>query len=129
MDAMELAAVFPVAGSMVRTADHEGIAPLLLPSVEQPSQLTVHIPQSSHMASQIVMGCTVQIKIIGIMDGIHIQVKENMCFLLCGFYFFQNKVHLVFRTVFHRAAKRRVPVAFLEKPGEYLSDIRTLIEK
>ncbi len=52
-----------------------------------------------------------------------------MFFFFRRLYLFQYKIYLIFRTVLNRAAKRRVPVTFLEKAGEYLSNIRTFIEK
>ena len=41
-----------------------------------------------------------------------------MCFFFRSLHLFQNKIHLIFRTVFYRAAKGRVPVALFEKARE-----------
>ena len=70
--AMELAAILPVAGSMIRAADHKSSPSLLFPSIKKPSQLPIHIAQGSPVAFHAVMGSAFQVKIVGVMDGIYI---------------------------------------------------------
>ena len=83
IDPVKLAVILPVAGSMVRTADDKTAAAQLLPLIKQPSQLPVHIPESRSMTVQTVIACSIQVKIIRIMDGVHIQVEKYFSVRVC----------------------------------------------
>ena len=72
IDAVKLAAVFPVTRSMIGTADYKGAAPHRLPAFKQPAQLAIHITQSCAMALKAVMNGAIQIKVIGVMDSVDI---------------------------------------------------------
>ncbi len=50
VDAVEVAAIFPIAGPVVRTADNKGAPPLAFPSCEQAPQFPVHITERCRMA-------------------------------------------------------------------------------
>ncbi len=54
--AMELAAVFPIAGSVVRAANYKSAPALFLPSSKQPPQFAVHIAEGCRMAFYAVSG-------------------------------------------------------------------------
>ena len=82
--AVKLAAILSIAGSVIRTADDKGTAPLLLPPLEQPPQFLVRIPQRGSMAQDAVTGCPLQVEIIGIMNCIHIQIHKNTFFCICN---------------------------------------------
>lgn len=81
IDAMEIAAIFSVTSSMVRTADDEYRAPLFFPAGEQASQFPVHIAKRRCVAFQGVMGGPFQVKVVGIVDRRDIQIEKNF-FLL-----------------------------------------------
>ena len=85
VDAMKLTAILSITGAVIRAADHKSAAPPLFPSGKQPAQFPIHIPQGCPMAGRTVTGSAFQIKIVGIMDGIHIQIEKNML-RLCMFY-------------------------------------------
>ena len=123
IDPMELASILPVAGSVIGTADDKGPAPLFFPMVKQPPQLPVRIAQSRFVAVQVIMGVPFQIEGIGIMDGIHIEVHENPLIRIRHAQLSQNKVYLIFCAVPDAAAEGRVPVAFPEISGKYLSQV------
>ncbi len=129
INSVELTAVLAVAGSMIRAADNQGFLPLALPSRKQASKFPIHIAQGCRMALEVVMRNAVGIKIIRIMDGIHIKVQKDPLFLICRRNFFQQKIHLVFSTFFDRTGKGRIPVAFLKITGKYLPNRRTLVKK
>ncbi len=77
INSVELTAVLAVAGSMIRAADNQGFLPLALPSGKQASKFTIHIAQGNRMALEVVMRNAIGIKIIRIMDGIHIKVQKD----------------------------------------------------
>ena len=77
IDSMEVASVLAIAGAVIGTADDKGAAPHVFPFIKEPPKLPVHIPEGRLMAVQAVMFCAVQVEIIGVMDGIHIQVEEK----------------------------------------------------
>ena len=78
IDTVKLTAVFTITGAMIRAADDKRTAPPFFPLRKQPAQFSVHIPKCRPMACRAVMGCPVQIKIVGVMDGVHIYIQENM---------------------------------------------------
>ena len=123
IDPMELASVLPVAGSVIGTADDKGIAPLVFPMVKQPPQLPVRIAKRCPVAGQVIMGAAIQIEGIRIMNGVHIEVHKNPLPRIRSFQLSQNKVYLIFGAVLYPAAKGRVPVAFPEISGKYLSQV------
>ena len=53
--AMELAAVFPIAGSVVRAANYKSAPALFLPSSKQPPQFAVHIAEGCRMAWRLLL--------------------------------------------------------------------------
>ena len=56
VDAVEITAIFPITGSMVRTADDERRAALFFPAQKQASQFPVHIAKGRGVAFQGVVG-------------------------------------------------------------------------
>ena len=63
------------------------------------------------------------------MDGIHIEVHENPLIRIRHAQLSQNKVYLIFCAVPDAAAEGRVPVAFPEISGKYLSQVRAFVKK
>lgn len=72
IDPMELASVLSVTGSVIRTTDDKGLAPFFFPMVKQLSQFPIRIAKRRPVAGQVIMGASIQIEGIGIMDGVHI---------------------------------------------------------
>ena len=115
---MRPAAVLPITGAMIRTADDKRIFPQGFPAVKQTAKLRIHITQGRPMALQTVPAIgnsAFQIKIIRIMNGVHIQIEENRPAALDMNQFFQQEIHLVFGAVLYPAGKRGIPVAFLDR--------------
>lgn len=78
IDAVELAPILPITGSVIRTADYERASSLLLPPLKQTSKLLIHIPKRRSVAFQTVIQRPLQIKIVRIMNRVYIQIEENM---------------------------------------------------
>ena len=70
--AVEHVSILAIAGAMIGKTHYESFPPFLLPAVKQPSQLTVRIPQRRSMSLPVIVLCSLQIKVIGIMDGTYI---------------------------------------------------------
>ena len=58
VDAVEITAILPITGSMVRAAQHKSTASYLFPDSKQSSKLLIHIAKCSLVALIAVMCCT-----------------------------------------------------------------------
>ena len=119
IDTVKLAAVLSVAGPVIGQADYKSAASSLLPALKKTAQLPVRIPKRSLMTLIAVFPGAFQIEIIGIVDGIHIQIEENLSVRIGAVNFFHQKIYLIFRTVLHRTGKGRIPPAFLKISRKY----------
>ena len=121
--------VLPVTGAMVGKTYHKGLAPFLLPTVKQPAQLAVHIPQRRPVRHQTVVFLLFQIKIVGIVNRTHIQIQVNPSGIRILFQAVQDEINLIPRAFLHRTGKGRIPVTLFKKGRKHPAKRRAFVKK
>lgn len=72
VDTVGIAAVFTVTSSMVRAANDKCVAPCVFPAVQQATKLSVHVAQRGSVGEEAVLSGSLQVEVVGIMDGVHV---------------------------------------------------------